>query len=65
MQLAAVVTAAVFVVWVTTLGLRLSQSSGGQTAEFVGADGNNAYTAAVANPYMDTGNQLVSTSTSF
>ncbi len=58
MQVAGVITAAVFVVWVTTLGVSLG--SGGTTV----ADADqSAFTAGVANSPYEQGNQLMVAST--
>ena len=59
MQIAGAVTAAVFLVWITTLGLRLGNSS-----NVAQEDGDQTLTAAASQAGYDGPNQLIVAPTS-
>lgn len=64
MRVAGIVTAFIFVGWVTTLGLRLG-TGGTNSAQVAGTDGSSQAAAAVTAAYQG-GNQLiVSTTTAY
>ncbi len=62
MQIAGVVTAAVFAVWITTLGLRLG---GGQTQVAQDAAGQTSLSASAAQATYNGQNQLMVAPTNF